>query len=162
VPRHEKSLEPDEELRSIAFAQDAFFTSRRIAGDTPLSVEQAGKLRAAAAERTRQIRAAAVGAPTPFAPWHPAGPNPIVQIGRTSGGAEAVSGRIGALAIQPGTGRFILGAAQGGIWTYDTAAGVWVPRTDDQPSLAIGALAVAPSAPNTVYAGTGEGALSGD
>src|SRR5262249_51734589 len=95
-------------------------------------------------------------------PWSGVGPNPIVQIGRTSGGAQAVSGRIGALAIQPGSGRLILGAAQGGIWTYDPAAGTWTARTDDQPSLAIGALEVAPSNPNIVDAGTGEGALSGD
>ena len=162
VPRHEKSLEPDEELRSILFAQDAFFQSRRTAGDTPLSLEEAGQLRSDAAERTNQLRAEHLVKPPPFGPWTPAGPNPIVQIGRTSGGAEAVSGRIGALAIQPGTGRLILGAAQGGIWTYDTAAGVWVPRTDDQPSLAIGALKVAPSDPNVVYAGTGEGTLAGD
>jgi hypothetical protein len=31
----------------------------------------------------------------------------------------------------------------------------WTPRTDDQPSLAISALAYAPSAPSIIYAGTG-------
>ena len=45
---------------------------------------------------------------------------------------------------------------------HDTVAGVWTPRTDDQAALAIGALAIAPSNPNIVYAGTGEGTLSGD
>ena len=35
-------------------------------------------------------------------------------------------------------------------------------KTDNQPSLAIGSLAVAPSNDSVVYAGTGEGALSGD
>ena len=35
-------------------------------------------------------------------------------------------------------------------------------KTDNLPSLAIGALAVAPSNDSVVYAGTGEGALSGD
>jgi photosystem II stability/assembly factor-like uncharacterized protein len=158
VPRFAKSIEPDEELRSDLFARDAYFESRRVAGDNPLSIEQAGRLRAQAAKQAKS------GPPsvTPFGAWTPVGPNPIVQIGRTSGGAEAVAGRIGALAIQPGSGRLILGAAQGGIWTYDPATGTWTPRTDDQPSLAIGALAVAPSNPNVVYAGTGEGALSGD
>jgi len=151
---------PDEELRSDLFARDAYDETRRVAGDQPLSIEQAGKLRAAAAKQAKGMR----GAPSvsSFGSWAPAGPNPIVQIGRTSGGAEAVSGRVGALAIQPGTGRLIMGAAQGGIWTYDAAAGVWTSRTDDQPSLAIGALAIAPSNPNVIYAGTGEGALSGD
>jgi uncharacterized repeat protein (TIGR01451 family) len=161
VPRYEKSIEPDEELRSDLFARDAYYETRRVTGDNQLSIEQAGRLRAVAAQQARKM-GAAQPAVSPFGPWSAAGPNPIVQIGRTSGGAEAISGRIGALAIQPGTGRLILGAAQGGIWTYDTASGTWTARTDDQPSLAIGALAVAPSNPNVVYAGTGEGALSGD
>ena len=161
VPKNIKTIEPSEELRSILFAQDAFFSDRRLAGDTPLSFEEAGQFRSNAQDSDRQARKDH-SVPSPFGPWAPAGPNPIVQLGRTTGGAEAVSGRIGALAIQPGTGRLILGAAQGGIWTYDPAAGVWTPRTDDQPSLSIGALVVAPSAPNTIYAGTGEGALSGD
>jgi len=161
VPKHVKSIEPSEEDRGILFAQDAFFTDRHLAGDTPISFEQAGQFRATAEDLTRQLRRNHTPTP-PFGPWAPAGPNPIVQIGRTSGGAEAVSGRVGALAIQPGTGRLILGAAQGGIWTYDATAGVWTPRTDDQPALSIGALVIAPSAPNTVYAGTGEGTLAGD
>src|SRR2546429_1235321 len=132
VPRFEKSLEPDEELRSDLFARDAYYETRRVAGDQPLSIEQAGKLRAAAAKQAKGMH----GAPSvsSFGPWAPAGPNPIVQIGRTSGGAEAVSGRVGALAIQPGTGRLILGAAQGGIWTYDAAAGGGASRTAHPPS----------------------------
>jgi uncharacterized repeat protein (TIGR01451 family) len=162
VPKNLKSIEPDEELRSELLARDAYFVSRRIAGDSPLSLDDAGRFRSDADKFGRSLRHDHSITPPPFGPWAAAGPNPIVQLGRTSGGAEAVSGRIGALAIQPGTGRLILGAAQGGIWTYDTAAGVWIPRTDDQPSLSIGALAIAPSNPNVVYAGTGEGALSGD
>src|SRR5207249_1864687 len=55
-----------------------------------------------------------------------------------------------------------LGAAQGGIWTSINNGGTWVPRTDNLPSTAIGALAIAPSNDQIVYAGTGEGALSGD
>src|SRR5207247_11062002 len=57
---------------------------------------------------------------------------------------------------------FILGAAQGGIWLWNPATKTWSPRTDNLPSTAIGALAVAPSNDLVVYAGTGEGALSGD
>src|SRR5207237_867684 len=71
------------------------------------------------------------------------------------------SGRIGALASRR-NGQFILGAAQGGIWLYNPASGTWTPKTDQLASTAIGALAVAPKDDNVVYAGTGEGALSGD
>ena len=73
-----------------------------------------------------------------------------------------MSGRIGALAIRPSNGQFILGAAQGGIWLYDAATGTWSAKTSDQTTQAIGALAIAPSNDAIVYAGTGEGALSGD
>jgi uncharacterized repeat protein (TIGR01451 family) len=162
VPKNIKSIEPSEETRSLLFAQDAFFSERLTAGDTQLSFEQAGQFRSDAGDLARQMRGEHTFTPPPFGPWTAVGPNPIVQIGRTTGGAEAVSGRIGALAIQPGTGNLILGAAQGGIWTYDATTGIWTPRTDDQPSLAIGAMQIAPSNPNIVYAGTGEGALSGD
>src|SRR5205814_1423880 len=45
---------------------------------------------------------------------------------------------------------------------YNSTTNLWVSKTDQLPSLAIGALAVAPSNDLVVYAGTGEGALSGD
>src|SRR6185503_10270693 len=79
-----------------------------------------------------------------------------------SGGPfTAMSGRIGALAIRR-DGTRILGAAQGGIWLYNATSGKWVAKTDNIPSLSIGALAVVPTNDLVVYAGTGEGALSGD
>src|SRR5258706_417331 len=54
-------------------------------------------------------------------------------------------------------------AAPGGTWLYSPAnGGSWTPMADPLASLAIGALAVAPSNDLVVYAGTGEGALSGD
>jgi uncharacterized repeat protein (TIGR01451 family) len=93
--------------------------------------------------------------------WHGGSPNPIVQVGRTSNTFEAVSGRIGALAIRQ-DGTIILGAAQGGVWTYDSGSGTWTQRLPDSDTQSVGALAVAPSNDNVVYMGSGEGALSGD
>src|SRR5262249_31996654 len=93
--------------------------------------------------------------------WSALGPNPIAQIQRSDNALATVSGRIGALAIAP-NGRFILGAAQGGIWTSDDQGSTWTPRTDEQGSLATGAVTIAPSNSSIVYTGTGEGALSGD
>ncbi len=98
--------------------------------------------------------------------WSAIGPNPIVQGLRSPDPAGlrfgAMAGRIGALAIRPSNGQFILGGAQGGIWLYDPGTGHWSTNTDNLPSLAIGSLAIAPSNDAIVYAGTGEGALSGD
>src|SRR5947207_12704286 len=53
VPKNAKSLEPDEELRSDLFARDAYDETRRVAGDNPLSIEQAGTLPAAAAKKAK-------------------------------------------------------------------------------------------------------------
>jgi uncharacterized repeat protein (TIGR01451 family) len=84
-----------------------------------------------------------------------------VQVGRTTNTFEAVSGRIGALAIRK-DGTIILGAAQGGVWTYDASSGTWTSRLNDGDTQSVGALAVAPSNDKVVYMGSGEAALSGD
>jgi photosystem II stability/assembly factor-like uncharacterized protein len=51
---------------------------------------------------------------------------------------------------------YYAGAASGGIWKTTDAGVHWSPVFDDQPVSSIGALAVAPSNPNVVWAGTGE------
>src|SRR5438132_12565295 len=49
-----------------------------------------------------------------------------------------------------------------GIWQTTDAGNNWSPRTDDQASLAMGAIAFAPADPSLVYAGTGESNFRGD
>ena len=51
---------------------------------------------------------------------------------------------------------YYLGAASGGIWKTVDGGVHWQPVFDDQPVSSIGAIAVAPSDPNVVWAGTGE------
>lgn len=69
-----------------------------------------------------------------------------------------MSGRVRALAIDPtNSNRLLLGTATGGVWLSNDAGTSWTPLTDSQPSLAIGAVAIDASNPNTFYAGTGEG-----
>lgn len=53
---------------------------------------------------------------------------------------------------------FYFGAASGGLWKTTDGGAVWKPLWDKFPeaSPAVGAVAVAPSNPNIVYAGTGE------
>ena len=57
---------------------------------------------------------------------------------------------------------WLIGGAQGGIWESTDSGGTWTPRTDDQASLAMGAITFAPGNPSVVYAGTGEPYFSGD
>jgi len=68
-----------------------------------------------------------------------------------------VGNRIAAIAGVPGdASTYYAGAASGGIWKSTDAGNHWAPIFDKQPVAAIGALAVAPSDPSTVWAGTGE------
>src|SRR5215813_1160280 len=51
---------------------------------------------------------------------------------------------------------YYVGAASGGIWKTADGGVHWEPIFDSQPVSSIGALAIAPSDPNIVWAGTGE------
>ncbi|MBU21983.1 MAG: glycoside hydrolase [Acidobacteria bacterium] len=52
---------------------------------------------------------------------------------------------------------FYIGAVNGGVWKTTDYGHTWNPIFDDQPTGSIGAIAVAPSDPNIVYVGSGEG-----
>src|SRR6266508_97598 len=76
--------------------------------------------------------------------WRMIGP---VRGGRT----VAVSGVPGQQNI------FYMAPNNGGVWKSTDYGRVWTPIFDDQPTGSIGALAVAPSDPNVLYVGSGEG-----
>jgi photosystem II stability/assembly factor-like uncharacterized protein len=52
---------------------------------------------------------------------------------------------------------FYIAAVNGGIWRSDDAGRTWNPIFDAAPTGSVGALAVAPSDPKILYAGSGEG-----
>src|SRR5579862_1206664 len=66
-------------------------------------------------------------------------------------------GRAIAAAGVPGDpATFYFGAVDGGVWKTTDAGTVWNPIFDNEPVASIGALAVAPSDPKIIYAGSGE------
>src|SRR5437763_9175157 len=52
---------------------------------------------------------------------------------------------------------FYIGVNNGGVWKTNDAGRIWTPIFDEQATGSIGAIAVAPSNPNIVYVGSGEG-----
>ncbi len=69
----------------------------------------------------------------------------------------ASGGRIASVAgVSGDTNTYYAGAASGGVWKSTDGAKTFVPVSDSIGVAAIGALAVAPSDPNIVWAGTGE------
>ena len=81
--------------------------------------------------------------------------NPLAQLHyRTIGPG---GNRMSAVAGEPGNSLVIYGgASDGGIWKTSDGGSNWKPVFDDKDVSAVGALAVAPSAHNVVWAGTGE------
>jgi photosystem II stability/assembly factor-like uncharacterized protein len=73
------------------------------------------------------------------------------------------AGRVVAVSGVPGSdGTFYFGGVDGGVWKTTDAGTVWHPVFDQEPVASIGALAVAPSDPKVIYAGTGESDIRSD
>ncbi len=74
------------------------------------------------------------------------------SIGPFRGGRTVAAAGIAAQPIV-----FYIAATNGGIWKTNDAGRTWQPLFDDQSTGSIGSLAIAPSDPNIIYAGSGEG-----
>ncbi|HEY7833867.1 MAG TPA: hypothetical protein VIG30_09880 [Ktedonobacterales bacterium] len=99
------------------------------------------------------VRSGPIGYTTgnPSGPWTTMGPNPI------NAGGTNYAGRVAALAVDQTNANIIyLGAAEGGVWKTTDGGNTWTPLTDQQASMATGAITIDPTNHNTIYVGTGE------
>lgn len=127
--------------------------------DAPFGVAHPARLRAIS-EMNRQ--AGEQGAFAVFGSWTPIGPDPIPN-GQTSGIATPVSGRAVAIVVHPTNPDIVyVGTAQGGVYRSLNGGTTWTAIFDNAASLAVSALALAPSDPTKLYVGTGESSGSCD
>ena len=98
---------------------------------------------------------------TRHAYWSKAG-HPLLDTW-TSRGPSDISGRLMGIVIDPRNNQKVfVASAGGGLWRTTDYGAHWSPVNDRWKSLAMGAVVMDPSAPDTMYAGTGEGAFNGD
>ena len=84
--------------------------------------------------------------------WTSIGPRPLLN--PLSGNQ---GGRVNAIAIDPRDANVMfIGTTDAGVWRTRDGGANWTPLTDNQASPAIGAVVLDPSAPDIVYAGTGD------
>lgn len=117
---------------------------RRVTDEGAVRVKELRRARARVRQQRVAPGAVVMGPVGPGCNWFSVGPRNI-------------NGRIKALAIHPTNGAILYaGSAGGGVWKTSDGGQSWSPKMHDEDSLAIGAIALDPSDPDTVYAGTGE------
>ena len=82
----------------------------------------------------------------------------ISGLGARNIGSAAMSGRVAAIAAVKEDGRLTVyvGSASGGVWKSSNGGTTFKPVFDKESAQSIGALAIDPQAPKTIWAGTGE------
>jgi photosystem II stability/assembly factor-like uncharacterized protein len=181
----EEEVEAPSMTVALAFAHGEKPPRIRRTGKRVSTVAKCASLRLKALKQTREkpvvdwgapvlagmrfISATAPGAVEMMAPvagvsnWVQLGPTAIPK-GQTNSDARVlVTGRITAIVIDPFNPNVIyVGTAHGGVWKTTDGGLNWVPKSDNEVSLAIGALVMDPSNNLVLYAATGEGNFSGD
>jgi hypothetical protein len=151
-------------LRYKAYQQKMLLRAQRLKPAAPRTSAQTGSTTTASS-----TTAASASATTAI--WTPLGPTPILSDPSGAQSYGFVSGRATRVLVDqtdPTGNTVYLGGAYGGLWKSTNAAAanagsvVWTPLIDDQPTLAVGAMAISPANNNLLLVGTGEPNSSGD
>ncbi len=93
--------------------------------------------------------------------WTSVGPTTVT--GTTLPGTQVASGRVSGIATDPAdVNTFYVATVGGGVWKTTNGGTTYTTTTGSQPALNIGAIAISPSNPDVVYAGTGNGDQDAD
>lgn len=167
-------------LRDRRQRQEARFQhGRRTRGESPAALRERAYEQKMQMSASRRIAASRVSGQISGSMWTSLGPAPLASDASGDGQQDYgwVSGRVTAVAIDPAdpTGNTVyIGGAYGGVWKSTNAALTgtanvnWSPLTDNQATLAVGAIAIQPQLTNpdpmksVVLVGTGESSQSDD
>lgn len=178
------------EERSIAYAdlltlptaalREAVFEHEREAGDHPaeamrweesFKVDEFGKVDPAAIERARRqaqalplnTRLLPADVPAATKLGTPITAQSLTPTSWTWKGPGNIGGRIRTMVIHPTqTNRLWIGSVGGGIWYSSDSGASWSAVNDFMSNLAVSTLAMDPTNPSNMYAGTGEGFYNAD
>ncbi len=90
-------------------------------------------------------------------PGGPGGGGPFGGLRFRSIGPAVTSGRVIAFAVDPtDRSKYYVAVASGGVWKTVNAGTTWTPVFENEGSFSIGAIALDPKNPSTVWVGTGE------
>ncbi len=143
----ESSADPDEESKEDVKGREEWFYHRR---SFPYDVVPAGA-------RAQAIRETKLMESRMRETMAKKGAEGLAANKWTEIGPFNVGGRIRAIAVHPRKPEILyIGAAAGGVWKTTDGGDSWSSTFDQQSSLAMGALAIDPNHPDTIYAGTGE------
>jgi hypothetical protein len=167
-----RSVPPGESaagLRSRAYRQKMAMRAARAAATPPPKQSLDG------APTTSPPQKSLGGVPASATGWTPLGPAPLASDATGDGGQDYnwVSGRATSVLIDPAdnSGNTVfLGGAYGGLWKSTNAGSLssspasvtWQALIDDQPTLAVGAIALQPGNSSVILVGTGEANGSSD
>jgi photosystem II stability/assembly factor-like uncharacterized protein len=107
------------------------------------------------------------GVPDPSTNVPSGTPGPLFAGIQTNGwtwlGPGNIGGRVRSILAHPSqSGVFWCGGVDGGVWKTTNNAASWFPLSDFMPNLAVSCMAMDPTNPNVIYAGTGEPTYNAD